>query len=302
MKLLDVARRRHLHVPLGAVVVLLALVFVIVLWQGCDDSTRTLKLSYKPADFTQQRRRSVRLFIGVVSGCGNIARRMAIRRTWGLDARLERVVFVLANPGNTSLLDSVVQGALNYRDIVLVNHVQEHYFNITYQTLEIYRSAFTFGKQLTHVMKCDDDSFVNITRLLEAVEAQPKVFTLLGNLDQSYIPHRDKNSKWYIPKEEFPDDRVNVSFAYGAGYVLTADLAFAIAAGGVIQCMPDRLFKLEDVATGLLADCIAKRNGWQLHAVTDGRFSNLGCSPDSIVSHYRTPTQMDCMFAKGVCC
>lgn len=247
---------------------------------------------------------SIRLYVGVVSGAANRAKRYIIRKTWGSDSRLERVVFVIARPaGGASLLSSIRQEAMRYRDIILLGHVEEHYFNITYQTLEVYRSAFAYGQPLTHVMKCDDDSYIHVSRLLDLLAAHPHNRTFVGNINPVYIPHRNMGSKWYIPKEEWSADQANITWANGPGHVVTGDIASELAAGAAVQCMPGKLFKLEDIATGMWLHCLAKEQGWLLNTVSDKRFNGDGCAEGDIVSHYRNPSQMACMFAaNGACC
>lgn len=247
---------------------------------------------------------SITLYIGVVSGASNRARRLAIRQSWGSDPRLERVVFVISRPaGGAALLSSIREEAMQYRDIILLGHVHEHYYNITHQTLEVYRSAFAYGRPLTHIMKCDDDSYIHVGRLLELLVAHPHARTFVGKVSPTYSPDRSMGSKWFVSKEEWLEDQANISWANGPGYVLTADIAFQLAAGAAVQCMPKKLFRLEDIATGIWLDCLAKEQGWLLHAVSDDRFNVVGCAEGDIVSHYQSPSQMACMFATdGACC
>lgn len=253
---------------------------------------------------TGQQKEAVQLYVGVISQSANRAKRMAIRRTWGSDPRLSRVVFVVSKPSsNSSLLSNTRQEALQYNDIILIGHIQEHYLNITHQTLEIYRSAFAYARRLSHVMKCDDDSYINVSRLLHLLAEHQLNHTFLGAANQGYRPDRHPNSKWHVSTEEWAEDQSNITWANGPGYVLSADMAYQLAAGAAVQCMPDRLFKLEDIATGIWLTCLSREQGWRLRVVKASGFNFLGCAAGDIVSHYRSPTQMDCMFARnGDCC
>jgi hypothetical protein len=91
-----------------------------------------------------------RLFVGVLSAAKNRANRDAVRATWGSDPRLVCVVFVLARPSNDSLL--AAEAAVHH-DIIMVGYIKEHYLNITHQTLEVMRAAYSYQQQL-HTLQC----------------------------------------------------------------------------------------------------------------------------------------------------
>lgn len=247
------------------------------------------------------------VYVGVLSGSTNTQKRMAIRRSWGSDPRLQRVVFVVANPiGNSSLLEVIRKEALQYQDLILLSYIEEHYFNLAYQTLEIFRSAYAFGRPITHVMKCDDDSYVHVSRLLELLAVHPWERTLVGHLTPYFVAIRQPGHKWYLSKEEWPADRTDVPYPNGPGYLVTKDLANELAAGAAVKCMPGKFLKFEDVAMGLWIDCLRKQRNLYVNAVSDGRFNAdvlNSCTDQDIVSHYRTPQQMLCMFDRGgTCC
>lgn len=87
---------------------------------------------------------------------------MAIRQTWGSAASLGHVVFVL-----TTFWRVLRQEAMRFRDLIWVGHIMENYYNITYQTQELFRSAYAYSGHVTHVMKCNDDSYVHVDKLVE---------------------------------------------------------------------------------------------------------------------------------------
>lgn len=248
----------------------------------------------------------IRLYVGVLSKVTNLGKRMAIRQTWGADAGLERVVFVVANPAyNSTLLQSLRQEALKFRDLIIVGHVVESYYNIAYQTLEVFKSASAYFGDITHVMKCDDDSYVRVDKLLEFLAQHPFDSTFLGRMWPVYEPIRNINSLFYVSRDEWPKDKANITWAHGGpGYILTRDLAYEVATTAAYMCSSRKFFKLEDVALASWLLCLQQKLGVHVNVVHDSRFNaDDQCAHDDIVSHRISATQMMCMFASnGSCC
>lgn len=244
---------------------------------------------------------SVKLFVGVLSASHNRHKRNAVRATWGAHPALARVVFVMALPQSADVLRSIRAEAQQYQDIILTP-VMEHYSNITHQTLEVFRSAYAFHGGITHVCKCDDDSYLHVDRMLHFLSDQPFRRSWAGALSHSYQPHRDPTSKWHVSREEWPEDVSDIKWSNGPGFVLSFDLVALLAAGGVAQCWPRPLFKLEDVAVGSWLTCLEHEQNITLHLANSANINVLGCDAADLVSHYMTPAQMRCMHAQGGAC
>jgi hypothetical protein len=77
--------------------------------------------------------------------------------------------------------------------------VEESYYNITHQTLDIFKTL-TVDPLVTHVMKVDDDSYVRmelISKFLQENEKNLRDKELFaGYLEPISGPIRDVNSKW----------------------------------------------------------------------------------------------------------
>jgi hypothetical protein len=246
---------------------------------------------------------AVRLYVGVLSASQNREKRDAVRATWGSHPALARVVFVLARPQNTSLLQSIRAEALEHDDIILAGHVWEHYNNITHQTLELFRSAYAYHGSITHVCKCDDDSYIHVERMLKHLDGHPFERSWAGRMEGSYVPRRDPSDKWYVTREEWPDNVPAFKYSNGPGYVLTFDLVRLLILGGVLQCSPGpQLFKWEDVAVGSWLACLEREQNITLN-VAAGQVNLGGCSEGDLVSHYIAPATMQCMHTnRGNCC
>lgn len=262
----------------------------------------TINSSYRsssPAVHTRQ----VQLFVGVVSACSNREKRDAVRQTWTQHPALVRVVFVVSKPRTPEMLQRIRQEAAAENDIVFVGHIDEHYHNLTYQSLEIFRAAVMWSGPVTHVLKCDDDSYIHVDRLVQFLELHPLNHTWAGSIDTSFHPIRDPSSKWFVSKAEWPEDRSDIKWSHGPGYVITADLVRLMVAGGVVACAPGPLFKLEDVAVGSWLSCLEKEQNITIHLARGPGFNIDGCAVNDLVSHYRTPAEMRCMYSYGgQCC
>ena len=61
-------------------------------------------------------------------------------------------MFFLAMPKESEALDALQTEAARYRDMEVEPHTREAYFNVTHQTLDIFRAAIV-DKAVTHILK-----------------------------------------------------------------------------------------------------------------------------------------------------
>jgi hypothetical protein len=246
---------------------------------------------------------SVRLFIGILSASDNTDKRAAIRSTWGRDPKIERAVFIISRPRTLESLDAIRKEALRFKDIIFLGQMIEGYHNITRQTLEVFRAAYAYHGPVTHVLKCDDDSYVHVDRMIMFLAGLPRHLTWTGLMHQGYYPDRNPSVKWYVPESEMRDQYLNISWSNGPGYVITIDLAIQLATGAVEKCMPGAMFKLEDIALGMWLTCLQREQNLNMTTVGTQKINVGGCNHDDLVSHRITPRQARCMFARnGLCC
>jgi hypothetical protein len=194
----------------------------------------------------------VRVFVGVLSTAANSVLRSTIRATWGADERLARVMFFVLRPRDPAAFQELQREAAAHRDLAVTSEIEEGYRNITHSTLALFRAAAALGRTVTHVLKADDDSLVRVSVLLGALQAMPQQLLYAGWPLRvgSKIP-REAGSKWRVPYEAWPHSE-RVRYAWGVGYVLSADLVALIAAGVPHLVMRHRhLVPVEDIATGL---------------------------------------------------
>ncbi|XP_051209350.1 beta-1,3-galactosyltransferase GALT1 [Lolium perenne] len=237
------------------------------------------------------------LLIGIFSTANNFKRRMVIRRTWMQhDAVRNGTVAVRFFVGlHTNLMVNVElwNEARTYGDIQVLPFV-DYYSLITWKTLAIciYGTDTVSAKYL---MKTDDDAFVRVHEIQSSVKKLNVSNGLLyGRIESDSSPHRNRDSKWYISPEEWPEEKYP-PWAHGPGYVVSEDVARTINTWYKTSCL--KMFKLEDVAMGIWVNEM-KKGGLPIRYETNERIYIDGCKDGYIVAHYQEPRNMLCMWEK----
>lgn len=68
--------------------------------------------------------------------------------------------------------------------MVVLPNIQESYFNITHQTLEMCRMA-AMDPAVTHLLKVDDDSYVHMAKLIGRLKAWPREKMFVGYMEKA---------------------------------------------------------------------------------------------------------------------
>ncbi|MED6180274.1 hypothetical protein PIB30_008773 [Stylosanthes scabra] len=238
------------------------------------------------------------LFIGVFSTANNFERRMALRRTWMQynairSNRTAAVRFFVGLHKNQIVNEQVWKEAETYGDIQLMPFV-DYYSIISWKTLAI----CIFGTEIVSarfVMKTDDDSFVRVDQVLESLYRMNVDDGLLyGLINSDSRPDRSADSKWYISREEWSEERYP-PWAHGPGYVVSHDIASMVYNKYTQGQL--KMFKLEDVGMGMwIAEM--KKEGVQVRYEKESRVYNAGCKDGYVVAHYQDPRQMLCLWHK----
>ncbi|KAB2040264.1 hypothetical protein ES319_D02G071000v1 [Gossypium barbadense] len=227
-------------------------------------------------------RKRLVMLVGVFSTGNNFERRMALRRSW---MQLE------ANK-NLQVNFELWKEAQAYGDIQFMPFV-DYYSLISLKTIAI----CIMGTKILpakYIMKTDDDAFVRIDEVLSSLKEKPSNGLLYGLIEFDSSPHREKGSKWYISDEEWPHSSYP-PWAHGPGYILSRDVAKFIVQGHKEREL--KLFKLEVVAMGIWIEEF-KRNGREVHYITEDRFYNAGCESNYILAHYQGPRMVLCLWEK----
>ncbi|XP_056426502.1 beta-1,3-galactosyltransferase 2-like [Hyla sarda] len=183
----------------------------------------------------------------------DIMSRHTIRETWGneslYDVDVVRVFLVgqpVHIPDQTQLLleeEKEVFGDIIQQDFM------DTYYNLTLKTLLGIEWVTKFCPSASYVMKIDNDMFVNVDYLVHQL-LRPDL-PVLQNYFTGFIvfngsPYRDASSKWYLPKEVYPNDTFP-PYCAGPGYVFSVDMAQKIY--DVSQNI--RVIPMEDVFMGV---------------------------------------------------
>ncbi|XP_036355922.1 beta-1,3-galactosyltransferase 5-like isoform X2 [Octopus sinensis] len=104
-----------------------------------------------------------------------------------------------------------------YKDIVQADF-KDSYRNLTFKTITMLGWVSRHCPHVKHVMKTDDDMWVNIPRIIETFKEQPLHKTVAGCCPLSAGPIRSKESKWYVSYEEYSRDSYP-GFCSGTGFL-----------------------------------------------------------------------------------
>lgn len=241
-------------------------------------------------------RRRLVLLVGVFSTGNNFERRMALRRSWmqydAVRSGNVAVRFIIGFHKNPEVNHDLLKEAQAYGDIQLMPFV-DYYSLISLKTIAI----CILGTKIVpakYIMKTDDDAFVRIDEVLTILKGKPTDGLLYGLISFQSSPHRDKESKWFISKEEWAKDSYP-PWAHGPGYIISLDMAKFIVQGHQERDL--KLFKLEDVAMGIWIEKF-KNTGHEVKYVSDDRFYNAGCETDYVLAHYQNPRKVLCLWEK----
>ena len=239
---------------------------------------------------------SVELFIGVLSGARNAAKRDAARRSWMRypSVRAGRAVvrfFIAHEPGDDTINAASSAEAEQYKDLIVMPY-EEHYDRIGLKVVGM-MSFGTRDVQARFVMKCDDDTYVRVEDVLKRIHKEARAERLyMGSIYFGGGPHRETSSKWYVSREEYARDSYP-PFAHGPGYVVSADIADFAARG--VETGALSVFKLEDISMALWVEAFGAQRG-AIEMVNDKRFNYVGCQRGDLSAHYQSPAQLRCLF------
>lgn len=145
------------------------------------------------------------LLILVKSNIFQFGHRMAIRMTWGKfsDSSIQ-LAFLL---GYSPLVTPFAKMEYElHKDIIQENFLDE-YKNNTLKTIMGFNWVTTYCNQSKFILFVDDDYFVNVPNVRDFVNnITTNQSTFIGYKYEKARPRRKQDSKWYVSKEEYPDD------------------------------------------------------------------------------------------------
>ena len=163
-----------------------------------------------------------------------------------------------------------------YRDFIVLDNVTDSHSTLTQRTLQSFEYLIKHNYHFHYVLKCDDDTFVNLRAITEELRDRKKKEQFYWGefLGGSGIlregPYAEQ--KWSICDTYLP-------YAYGGGYVLSKDLIELIASNAAFLMV----YNNEDVSLG------AWLAPYNINFHFDARFNtggvSRGCKKQFIVMH-----------------
>lgn len=202
----------------------------------------------------------VDLLIVVKSVIEQHDRREAVRLTWGkedtISGKRVKTLFLLGTPalGKDS---KNLQKLLEYEDMLYGDILQwnfmDTFFNLTLKEVNFLRWFNIYCTNVPFIFKGDDDVFVNPTNLVGLMDFRAqdgKVHNLfVGDTISKAAPIRNRQSKYYIPKELFNEPYP--PYVGGGGFLMSSQLAHRFFS--VSESVT--LFPIDDVFLGM---CLQK--------------------------------------------
>ncbi|KAF7703337.1 hypothetical protein HF521_022344 [Silurus meridionalis] len=159
---------------------------------------------------------------------------------------LSRCLHYQSGPeGREELQQNILQESAEHHDIIQSDFL-DSYKNLTIKTMVMMEWLATYCQNADYAMKIDSDMFLNLNSLMTMLLKAPKENYITGLVANGAIVLRNPSSKWYLPKNVFPED-FYPPYALGLGYVFSLDLANKIIEGAKqVQAV-----YIEDVFLGL---------------------------------------------------
>lgn len=207
---------------------------------------------------------------GVCANAVKGVRRQAARETWGKHVP---IVFLMAGDWDTVSSEFARTGDVLWLDIpedyrnaltpksFAFIHLISKYFMSPSSKEKVESTAISptiVPLSVDYLFKTDDDVYVNATEMsIElALKGMPDYYGILRN---GTSPIRDKESKWYMSRKEFPQE-VFPDYAHGTGYALSQRFAHCVKQSLSVPTSSrpnlevEEFMPWEDVATGIMAE------------------------------------------------
>uniref|UniRef100_A0A914PWS4 Hexosyltransferase n=1 Tax=Panagrolaimus davidi TaxID=227884 RepID=A0A914PWS4_9BILA len=231
---------------------------------GENDENEKFKMEFKNFDISYHFLKDeklncneTKLLIVIPSRPNAFHTRMAIRKSWLKNvASTITYRFIIGSTPNLTIEKLNHEEFEQYNDLIISN-IQDSYLNLTLKTNSILQWQKRYCPKTEYLLKTDDDTVVDVNRLLYWIENDYKNITqnfenkvIFGKIWSKTLPKRDPSKKWYTSysawnRKFFPD------YCNGPTYLLTAKAVEAI----LEKTTNFELISIEDVFfTGILAE------------------------------------------------
>ncbi|KAM4035290.1 beta-1,3-galactosyltransferase 2-like [Anomaloglossus baeobatrachus] len=180
--------------------------------------------------------------------------RNVLRNTWANESLVNGVhiirLFLLGRSKSND--EKVIQESDQFHDIIMQDFL-DSYYNLTIKTLMGIEWVSRLCPKVKYIMKIDSDMFFNPWLLVERIlhpQRPPKKNFFTGMITLNGLPHREKDSKWYMSTKTY-SKMFYPPFCTGTGYVFSGDMAKKI----YLAATSMQMFPFEDVFVGM---CLEK--------------------------------------------
>ncbi|XP_073443682.1 beta-1,3-galactosyltransferase 2-like [Dendrobates tinctorius] len=180
--------------------------------------------------------------------------RNILRNTWANESLVKGVhiirLFLLGRSKNHD--KKVIRESHQFHDIIMQDFL-DSYYNLTIKTLMGIEWSSHLCPNVNYIMKIDSDMFFNPWFLVDKIlqpKSSPKKNFFTGMIAHNGLPHREKDSKWYMSTKTY-SKKFYPPFCSGTGYVFSGDMAKKI----YLAAASMQIFPFEDVFVGM---CLQK--------------------------------------------
>ncbi|XP_049610911.1 UDP-GlcNAc:betaGal beta-1,3-N-acetylglucosaminyltransferase 7, like [Syngnathus scovelli] len=231
---------------------------------------------------------AVHLLMVVKSVIEEHDRREAVRKTWGREHTVEgksiKTLFLLGSP-SVGKDRKNLQKLIEYEDKIYGDILQwdfmDTFFNLTLKEVNFLKWFHIYCPDVQFIFKGDDDVFVNTDNLLDLinfkVEEHKETNLFVGDTISKAIPIRNRQSKYYIPRELF--DKPYPPYVGGGGFLMSSQLARKL----FVVSEDLELYPIDDVFLGM---CLQRlhlspemHSGFRTFGITRRRMSPMNSEP-----------------------
>lgn len=147
------------------------------------------------------------LLVLIHSHPNNFDKRQAIRRTWGQNNKIVKTLFMTAFIEDVNIEEKLYEEHKTYGDLVQGSFT-EHYKNLTYKHVMLFKYAIYHCPQAQYILKTDDDVFVNMPVMMYFLQMDFLAYGGSKMLACSLMygnPALRGESKWKVTFEEYSE-------------------------------------------------------------------------------------------------
>ncbi|XP_046573948.1 beta-1,3-galactosyltransferase 5-like [Haliotis rubra] len=187
------------------------------------------------------------------SATKNYERRMLVRNTWGTFTVIRGFtlshVFMVARAYDKNVQKKIDEENETYGDIVQGQFI-DSYRNLTYKHVMGIHWVLSNCPSAKLIVKADDDVLINVFNLVEYISKTDfRQHFLYCELYYDGLTRREKLSKWYVKRRDYPFDNYP-TYCSGMAYLMSPDVARELYKASENT----RFYWVDDVyVTGILA-------------------------------------------------